>query len=72
MILTARPRNVIISTKCVSADLDYSNGGSLSLTVTVKVDTSQPSVFARQHIRNLLRDKLWRTGAKKEFILTLL
>ena len=70
MILTARPRNVSVSTKCVTADLDNSNGGTLSLTITGEGDSPQPSVFARQHITNLLRDKLWRTGAKKEFILT--
>ena len=36
MIVTARPRNVSVSTKCVTADLDYSNGGTLPLTVTVE------------------------------------
>ena len=35
-----------------------------------KVDTDQPSVLARQHRTNLLRDELWRTEPKNEFNLT--
>ena len=35
-----------------------------------KVDAAQPSVFARQHLTNLLRDELRRTGTKNEFNLT--
>ena len=35
-----------------------------------KVDAAQPSVFARQHLTNLLRDELRRTGAKNEFNLS--
>ena len=32
-----------------------------------KVDAAQPSVFARQHLTNLLLDELRRTGAKNKF-----
>ena len=35
MILT-RPRQVSVSTKYVTADLDYSNSGTLSITVAVE------------------------------------
>ena len=35
-----------------------------------KVDAAQPSVCASQHLANLLRDELRRTGAKNEFNLT--
>ena len=37
MVLTrARPRHVSVSTKYVTADLDYSNSGTLSITVAVE------------------------------------
>ena len=69
MILTntrARPRHVSVSTKYVTAALDYSNSPFPSQLLW-KVDAAQPSVFARQHLTNLLRDELRRTGAKNEF-----
>ena len=35
-IILTRPRQVSVSTKYVTADLDYSNSGTLSITVAVE------------------------------------
>ena len=36
MILTRRPRQVSVSTNYGTADLDYSNSGTLSITIAVE------------------------------------
>ena len=57
--------------KYVTADLGYSNSGTpFPSQLLWKVDNAQPSVCARKHLTNLLRDELLRTGAKNEFNLT--
>ena len=44
--------------------------GPFPLQLLWKVDTAHPSVCAPQHLTNLRRDELRRTGAENEFNLT--
>ena len=36
VLIWTKPRHVIVSTKYITADLDYSNSGTLSITIAVE------------------------------------